>query len=133
MAYQTRWPMGLLPGAAASRSTRAGAVRTAYDVLAGVAAADARWKALNFTIGHKGRAAEINVNEASAFSSLCGPTCSSLRCGTWRFHKAVAFMHEQGFEIGNITPLNYDQADSVLLLGVGCIFRVRRAQGANAS
>lgn len=47
--------------------------------------------------------------------------------GTWRFHEAVAYMDELGFEISNIAPVNYDRADSMSLLEVDCTFRVRRA------
>jgi FkbM family methyltransferase len=45
--------------------------------------------------------------------------------GTWRFHEAVAYMSERGFEISNITPVNYDQTDKVALVEVDCIFRRR--------
>jgi FkbM family methyltransferase len=42
--------------------------------------------------------------------------------GTWRFHEAVAFMNERGFEISNLIPVNYDHADPVSLVEVECIF-----------
>ncbi len=45
--------------------------------------------------------------------------------GTWRFHEAVAYMSERGFEISNITPVNYDQTDTVSLVEVDCVFRSR--------
>jgi FkbM family methyltransferase len=45
--------------------------------------------------------------------------------GTWKFHEAVAYMSDQGFEISNIVPVNYDQADPVSLVEVDCIFRRR--------
>jgi FkbM family methyltransferase len=47
--------------------------------------------------------------------------------GTWQFHEAVAYMWQRGFEICNIVPVNFDRADTVSLLEVDCIFRVRRA------
>ncbi|MEI6666735.1 MAG: FkbM family methyltransferase [Acidobacteriota bacterium] len=47
--------------------------------------------------------------------------------GTWRFHEAVAYMVERGFEISNILPVNFDPADQVSLLEVDCIFRRRAA------
>ena len=43
--------------------------------------------------------------------------------GTWKFHEAVAYMSDLGFEISNITPVNYDQTDTVSLVEVDCIFR----------
>jgi FkbM family methyltransferase len=45
--------------------------------------------------------------------------------GCWRFHEAVAFMSERGFEISNIVPVNYDTVDAVSLVEVDCIFRAR--------
>jgi FkbM family methyltransferase len=45
--------------------------------------------------------------------------------GTWKFHEAVAYMIDLGFEISNIMPTNYDQTDSVSLVEVDCIFRRR--------
>jgi FkbM family methyltransferase len=42
--------------------------------------------------------------------------------GTWRFHEAVAFMNERGFEISNLLPVNYDPADPVSLVEVDGIF-----------
>ena len=45
--------------------------------------------------------------------------------GTWKFHEAVAYMSDLGFEISNIMPVNYDQADTVSLVEVDCIFRRR--------
>jgi FkbM family methyltransferase len=168
-------------------------VRTIYDVLAARAAADARWKALNLAFGEREGVAEINVSEASVFSSIqpqlpvaaaFNPESRVIRretiriarldevfaefpkgraflkidtqgyeqqvlmgasgCiseflgvqmelpiihlyeGTWRFQEAVAYMDERGFEISNIAPVNYDRTDSMSLLEVDCIFRVRR-------
>jgi FkbM family methyltransferase len=46
--------------------------------------------------------------------------------GTWKFHEAVAYMCERGFEISNIIPVNYDRVDAVSLLEVDCIFCVRQ-------
>ena len=46
--------------------------------------------------------------------------------GTWRFHEAVAYMSERGFEISNILPVNYDQTDTVSLVEVDCVFYRRR-------
>jgi FkbM family methyltransferase len=45
--------------------------------------------------------------------------------GTWRFHEAVAFMNERGFEISNLIAVNYDRADPVSLVEVECIFYKR--------
>jgi FkbM family methyltransferase len=45
--------------------------------------------------------------------------------GTWRFHEAVAFMSERGFEISNMLPVNYDPGDTASLVEVDCIFRNR--------
>ena len=45
--------------------------------------------------------------------------------GAWKFHEAVAFMSDRGFEISNIVPVNYDQTDTVSLVEVDCIFRRR--------
>ena len=45
--------------------------------------------------------------------------------GTWKFHEAVAYMSDLGFEISNILPVNYDQTDTVSLVEVDCIFRRR--------
>jgi FkbM family methyltransferase len=45
--------------------------------------------------------------------------------GTWKFHEAVAYMSDLGFEISNIFPVNYDQTDTVSLVEVDCIFRRR--------
>ena len=45
--------------------------------------------------------------------------------GTWKFHEAIAYMSDLGFEISNIVPVNYDQTDPVSLLEVDCIFRRR--------
>ncbi len=42
--------------------------------------------------------------------------------GTWRFHEAVAYMSQRGFEISNIVPVNYDRIDTVSLVEVDCIF-----------
>ncbi|SRR5579871_596238 len=50
--------------------------------------------------------------------------------GTWQFHEAIAYMCDRGFEISNIVPVNYDRADSVSLVEVDCVFRVRRRQDA---
>ncbi len=169
-------------------------VRAAYDALATRAAADPRWKTLNFAFGEEEGVAQINISEASVFSSfrsqlpeaaafnpesrvirretiriarldevfaefpkgraflkidtqgyeqqvLMGASnCISeflgvqmelpiihLYEGTWRFHEAIAYMDELGFEISNIAPVNYDHADPMSLLEVDCIFRVRRA------
>jgi FkbM family methyltransferase len=169
-------------------------VRASYDILAARAAADPHWKVLNLAFGEKDGAAQINVSEASVFSSLHpqlptaaafnpesrvirqetirvarldevfpdfpkgraflkidtqgyeeqvlkgGAGCMSefigvqmelpivhLYEGTWRFHEAVAFMNERGFEISTIAPVNFDQADAMSLLEVDCIFRRRRA------
>ena len=165
-----------------------------YDVLAARAAADPRWKVLNLAFGEKQGVAQINVSEASVFSSIRpqlpaaaafnpesrvirqetiriarlddafaefpkgraflkidtqgyeeqvlmgGASCISeflgvqmelpiihLYEGTWRFHEAIAYMNEQGFEISNIAPVNYDRADPMSLLEVDCVFRLRRA------
>jgi FkbM family methyltransferase len=43
--------------------------------------------------------------------------------GTWKFHEAVAYMSDQGFEISNLAPVNYDHTDTVSLIEVDCIFR----------
>jgi FkbM family methyltransferase len=48
--------------------------------------------------------------------------------GTWQFQEAIAYMYERGFEISNIAPVNYDRVDSVSLLEVDCVFRVKRRQ-----
>lgn len=45
-------------------------VRAAYDALAAQAASDPRWKTLNFAFGEEERVAEINISEASVFSSF---------------------------------------------------------------
>jgi FkbM family methyltransferase len=45
--------------------------------------------------------------------------------GTWKFHEAVAYMSDLGFEVSNIAPVNYDQTDTVSLAEVDCIFRRR--------
>ena len=45
--------------------------------------------------------------------------------GTWKFHEAVAYMVERGFEISNIVPTNYDRTDIVSLVEVDCIFHQR--------
>jgi len=45
-------------------------VQAVYDVLAARAAADPRWKVLNLAFGEKSGVAQINVSEASVFSSL---------------------------------------------------------------
>jgi FkbM family methyltransferase len=45
--------------------------------------------------------------------------------GTWRFHEAVAYMSERGFEISNIVPVNYDHTDTASLVEVDCIFYSR--------
>jgi len=45
--------------------------------------------------------------------------------GPWKFHEAVAYMSDLGFEISNIMPVNYDQTDTVSLVEVDCIFRRR--------
>jgi len=167
-------------------------VSAVYDVLAARAGSDARWKTLNFAFGENQGVAQINVSEASVFSSirLQSPAAAAFNpesrvirqetikvarlddlfagfpkgraflkidtqgyeqqvllgtsgCisnflgvqmelpiihlyeGTWRFHEAVAYMHEQGFEISNIAPVNYDRDDSMALLEVDCIFRIR--------
>ena len=42
--------------------------------------------------------------------------------GTWRFHEAVAYMSQRGFEISNIVPVNYDRTDTASLVEVDCIF-----------
>jgi FkbM family methyltransferase len=42
--------------------------------------------------------------------------------GTWKFHEAVAYMSDLGFEISNIVPVSYDPADTVSLIEVDCIF-----------
>jgi FkbM family methyltransferase len=169
-------------------------VSAVYDVLAARAATDARWKTLNFAFGEQQGITQINVSEATVFSSIRSQSpvaaafnpesrvirqetvriarldelfagfpkgrtflkidtqgyeqqvlmgasgCISeflgvqmelpiihLYEGTWRFHEAIAYMHEQGFEISNIAPVNYDRADSMSLLEVDCIFRTRRA------
>lgn len=168
-------------------------VRAAFDILAARAAADARWQVLDLAFGEKHGASQINVSEASVFSSIRSQTLSAaafnaesrvirretvrmarlddifpelpkgqaflkidtqgyeqqvlmgasgclskflgvqmelpivhLYEGTWRFHEAAAYMHERGFEISNIVPVNYDPADPASLLEIDCIFRVRR-------
>jgi FkbM family methyltransferase len=170
-------------------------VGAVYEILAARAAGDRRWKTVNFAFGEKEEVAEINVSEASVFSSLRRqrPAAAAFnaesrvthrervqvarlddffselprgraflkidtqgyeqqvlmgasRClsqflgvqtelpiihlyeGTWQFHEAVAYMSEHGFEISNIVPVNYDPVDSMSLLEVDCIFRVRRRQ-----
>ena len=45
--------------------------------------------------------------------------------GTWAFHEAVAYMIGRGFEISNISPVNYDPTDTASLVEVDCIFRRR--------
>jgi hypothetical protein len=45
--------------------------------------------------------------------------------GTWKLHEAVAYMSDQGFEISNIVPVNYDHTDTVSLIEVDCVFRRR--------
>jgi FkbM family methyltransferase len=45
--------------------------------------------------------------------------------GTWKFHEAVAYMSDLGFDICNIIPVNYDHTDTVSLVEVDCIFRRR--------
>ncbi len=45
--------------------------------------------------------------------------------GTWKFHEAVAYMSDLGFEISNIVPVNYDKTDTVSLVEADCIFRRR--------
>jgi Methyltransferase FkbM domain len=42
--------------------------------------------------------------------------------GTWRFHEAIAFMSERGFEISNLMQVNYDPTDTASLVEVDCIF-----------
>jgi FkbM family methyltransferase len=168
-------------------------VHAAFDILAARAAADARWQVLNFAFGEKQGSSQINVSEASVFSSIHSqlPSATAFNAesrvigqetirmarlddvfpelpkgraflkidtqgyeqqvlmgasgclskflgvqmelpivhlyeGTWRFHEAAAYMHERGFEISNITPVNYDTADPVSLLEIDCIFCVRR-------
>jgi len=170
-------------------------VAATYAVLAAHAASDPRWKALNLAYGEEDGFAQINVSEASVFSSLRPqlPTATTLYpgakvirqeavrvmrldeafpdfpkgraflkidtqgyeeqvlkgstgCiseflgvqmelpvihlyeGTWRFHDAVAFMHEHGFAISTIIPVSSDPADPMSLLEVDCIFRQTRAQ-----
>jgi len=167
-------------------------VRTTYDVLAANASTDPRWKVLNLACAEKDGAAQINVSEASVFSSFqpqlprtvaLYPASRLLRqetvrvvrldevfpdfpkgraflkidtqgyeeqvlrgaagCmseflgvqmelpiihlyeGTWRFHEAIAFMNELGFEISTIIPVNFDPADPMSLLEVDCVFRRR--------
>ncbi len=43
--------------------------------------------------------------------------------GTWKFHEAVAYMSDVGFEISNIVPVHYDETDTASLVEVDCIFR----------
>lgn len=45
--------------------------------------------------------------------------------GAWEFHEAIAYMVGRGFEISNITPVNYDHTDTASLVEVDCIFRTR--------
>lgn len=165
-------------------------VGATYEVLAAHAATDPRWKVLNLAYGEKDGVAQINVSEASVFSSLHPPLSTAaalypgsrvvrqetvrivrldkvfpdfpkgraflkidtqgyeeqvlrggagciseflgvqielpiihLYEGTWRFHEAIAFMNERGFEISTIVPVNFDPADPMSLLEVDCVFR----------
>jgi FkbM family methyltransferase len=166
-------------------------IRDVYEVLAARAGKDKRWKALNVAVGDKEGTVEINVSEASQFSSihsqLPAATAFALEAGvirretvrvarldylfeempprkgaflkidtqgyeqqvlsgaskclsdflgvqmelpiihlyegTWRFHEAVAYMSERGFEISNLLPVNYDRTDQTSLLEIDCIFR----------
>jgi FkbM family methyltransferase len=168
-------------------------VRAAFEILAARAAADARWQVLDLAFGEKQGCSEINISEASVFSSIRAqlPSAAAFNAesrvisretirmarlddifaelpggrpflkidtqgyeqqvlmgasgclakflgvqmelpivhlyeGTWRFHEAAAYMHERGFEISNIVPVNYDFADPVSLLEIDCIFCARR-------
>lgn len=168
-------------------------VHAAFDVLAARAAADARWQVLDVAFGEKEGASQINISEASVFSSMRSqlPAAAAFNAesrvvrretirmvrlddtfpelpngraflkidtqgyeqqvlmgasgclskflgvqmelpivhlyeGTWMFHEAAAYMHERGFEISNIVPVNYDPADPVSLLEVDCIFCAQR-------
>lgn len=172
-------------------------VSIAYTALAARAAGDARWKTMNLAFGEKEGLAEINVSEASVFSSIrhqlpaaaafnsearviCRESVRVARLdeifpelpkgraflkidtqgyeqqvlmgaseclsqilgvqmelpivhlyeGTWQFHEAIAYMCERGFEISNIVPVSYGRADSVSLVEVDCVFRIRRRQDA---
>jgi FkbM family methyltransferase len=167
----------------------------AYETLAARASKDGRWKALNLAAGDKEGTVEINVSEASEFSSchqqlpaamafdskarvirretvrvvrlddlfgelpprkgaflkidtqgyeqqiLMGTSkylsgflgvqmelpIVHLYEGTWRFHEAVFYMREHGFEISNLLPVNYDHDDQASLLELDCIFRNTRS------
>jgi FkbM family methyltransferase len=168
-------------------------VHAVFNILAARAAADVRWQVLNFAFGEKRGSSQINVSEASVFSSIRSqlPSATAFNAeskvigretirmarlddvfpelpkgrvflkidtqgyeqqvlmgasgclsrflgvqmelpivhlyeGTWSFHEAAAYMHERGFEISNIVPVNYDPADPVSLLEIDCIFCVRR-------
>lgn len=168
-------------------------VHAAFDMLAARASADARWQVLDLAFGEKRGTSQINISEASVFSSIRSqlPSAAAFNVesrvigretirmarlddifpelprgqaflkidtqgyeqqvlmgasdclskflgvqmelpivhlyeGTWRFDEAAAYMHERGFEISNIVPVNYDPADPASLLEIDCIFRVRR-------
>ena len=168
-------------------------VGAAYEALGARASRDGRWRALNMALGEDEGTAEINVSDASVFSSILpqlpaaatfaseaavvraesvrvarlddlfaelpqskaaflkidtqgyerrvlsgASECLShfagvqmelpiipLYEGTWKFHEAIAYMSERGFEISNIMPVNYDQTDTASLVEVDCIFRSR--------
>jgi FkbM family methyltransferase len=46
--------------------------------------------------------------------------------GMWRFHEAVAFMSERGFDLSTIIPVSFDPNDPMSLVEVDCVFRRHR-------
>lgn len=48
-----------------------------------------------------------------------------LYAGTWRFHDAVAFMHDAGFVPAQIHPVNFHPEDKASAVEFDCLFRRR--------
>jgi FkbM family methyltransferase len=105
-------------------------VRAIYDVLAARAAADPRWKVLNFAFGEKNSVAQINVSEASVFSSLhlqspaavaFNPEARVIRQETIRIARLDEVFSEfpRGRTFLKIDTQGYEER--VLKGGVGCI------------
>jgi FkbM family methyltransferase len=88
-----------------------------------------RSKAAFLKIDTQGYEQQVLLGAPECLSSFLGVQMElpiiHLYEGTWKFHEAVAYMSDLGFEISNIMPTNYDQTDTVSLVEVDCIFRRR--------
>jgi FkbM family methyltransferase len=86
-------------------------------------------KAAFLKIDTQGYERQVLLGAPKSLSSFLGVQMElpimHLYDGTWKFHEAVAYMSDLGFEISNILPVNYDQTDTVSLVEVDCIFRKR--------